>query len=687
VSRSFWAWSKSCAFVSATVRGAGKLGTDEVQGDLGHELVRTSSSLIPTPWVATAVAFMLALSPAAALGRSGSPRGGFSVALATRGTSLAHGVTRPTSGKADAPHAPRAPAHGQNSPPELLIVGSGYSDINGSTAVKVVQRRLTSLGYSPGSVDGRYGLLTEQAVIGFQAAHGLRIDGIAGRLTIGALASATRVLGPGDGYVGAGSAQVRRLQRDLAAAGYSPGPIDGRYGPRTEAAVMRFQATRHLEVDGIAGSQTRGELQTPPRRRVQLQPGPVPPRPGTKVHRRSRAAPHRAPSQSGPVPRAAHHVSRSGGFSSVVWFIVAAVLAATLAAGLWLRRRAGGSGVRSAGELPAPVAPPQNGREPVGERGDRLPHDDLPDLGAWPLAYEKRADEMPADNGTEDLQLRAAAVTDLAAFRLGLLLAKKGDRVAAEDAFRRAAEHGHPGAAYELGVLRFLAGDHDGAKDALRRADERGHPAAAFDLGRLLAEEGDRPAAMRAFRRAVERDHPDAGFDLGVLLLQEGDDPGAEASFRHADEHGNAAAACNLGVLLERRGNPDGARNAYRRADERGHGVGTCNLAALLAQEGDLVGARQAYQRADQRGDPLAAYQLGLLLEGEGNVVDAKEAYRRADQRGDADGACRLGYLLWQEGDHAGAMEVLQRVREKGSSVTAETAHAALLELVGSERG
>jgi peptidoglycan hydrolase-like protein with peptidoglycan-binding domain/TPR repeat protein len=686
VSRSLWAWTKSCAFVSAAVRGAGKLGTDEVQADLGSERVRTSSSLTPLGWVATAVAFILALSPAAALGTTASPRGGFPVALANRGASQADGVTRPTSRTADAPHARRASAHGRSSPREVLAVGRGYSHANGSTAVKGLQRRLASLAYSPGPIDGRYGPLTEGAVIRFQAAHGLRVDGIAGRLTLAALASAKLVLSPGDGYVGDGSPQVHRLQRDLAAAGYSPGRNDGRYGPRTEAAVMRFQAARHLQVDGIAGPRTLGDLQTTPGRRAHPQPRPAPSlRPRTTAHRGSRPVrprPNPAPRRSRPVSPAAHHASRSGGFSSIVWFIVAAcLLAAALAAALWLTRRAGGAGVPTDRALPAALAPPQNAQAAAAKERDRPPHEDSPDLAAWSVAYQKRAAEMLADGGKEDLHVGAAA------FRLGLLLAKDGNRVAAEDAFRRADEHGHPGAASELGILRALTGDHEAAKDALRRADERGHPAAAFDLGRMLADAGDRPAAKQAFRRAVEREHPDAGFELGALLLQEGDHAGAEASFRHADERGNAAAACNLGVLLEQRGDVDGAREAYRRADERGHGVGTCNLGALLAQEGDLAGARQAFQRADERGDALAPFQLGLLLEHEGKLVDAKEAYRRAGQRGNPEGTCMLGFLLKEEGDHAGALEAFQRAREQGSSEVAETAHAALLELVGSETG
>ena len=35
---------------------------------------------------------------------------------------------------------------------------------------------------------------------------------------------------------------VSALQTTLAEAGYDPGPVDGIYGPKTEAAVKAFQA-------------------------------------------------------------------------------------------------------------------------------------------------------------------------------------------------------------------------------------------------------------------------------------------------------------------------------------------------------------------------------------------------------------------------------------------------------------
>lgn len=53
---------------------------------------------------------------------------------------------------------------------------------------------------------------------------------------------------------------VRQLQKDLAAAGFDPGEIDGEYGPDTERAVRAYQRARGCKVDGIVGPETRGAL-------------------------------------------------------------------------------------------------------------------------------------------------------------------------------------------------------------------------------------------------------------------------------------------------------------------------------------------------------------------------------------------------------------------------------------------
>lgn len=53
--------------------------------------------------------------------------------------------------------------------------------------VRLIQSRLQALGYQPGPIDGDYGSRTETAVRQFQAANGLKVDGIVGDRTWSAL--------------------------------------------------------------------------------------------------------------------------------------------------------------------------------------------------------------------------------------------------------------------------------------------------------------------------------------------------------------------------------------------------------------------------------------------------------------------------------------------------------------------
>ena len=55
---------------------------------------------------------------------------------------------------------------------------------------------------------------------------------------------------------------VKKLQTRLEELGYSVGStgIDGKFGPRTEQAVRRFQQANGLQVDGIVGPETRKAL-------------------------------------------------------------------------------------------------------------------------------------------------------------------------------------------------------------------------------------------------------------------------------------------------------------------------------------------------------------------------------------------------------------------------------------------
>jgi putative chitinase len=61
----------------------------------------------------------------------------------------------------------------------------------------------------------------------------------------------TVTLRPGDQ-----NEQVKDLQRALLGKGFPPGPVDGDFGPGTEAAVRAFQASQGLLADGVTGPRT-----------------------------------------------------------------------------------------------------------------------------------------------------------------------------------------------------------------------------------------------------------------------------------------------------------------------------------------------------------------------------------------------------------------------------------------------
>jgi peptidoglycan hydrolase-like protein with peptidoglycan-binding domain/DNA invertase Pin-like site-specific DNA recombinase len=171
------------------------------------------------------------------------------VLLAVPGTSIAGGASQSTRGSSDATAG-------------LLQLGAGYGGDGETQQVRALQRKLRALGWQPGRSDGLFGPRTEAAVSRLQHAAGLAADGIVGPATRKALNRATSGgLARGAGYAKpAGSPRVRKLQRRLRRMGLRPGPIDGRYGPRTEAAVVRLQRRRGLPAKGVVDARTRRAL-------------------------------------------------------------------------------------------------------------------------------------------------------------------------------------------------------------------------------------------------------------------------------------------------------------------------------------------------------------------------------------------------------------------------------------------
>ena len=138
------------------------------------------------------------------------------------------------------------------------------------SGVSSMQTALKAQGYYAGDVDGKFGQGTLDAVLAFQAAKGLKADGIAGDATL------TKLYGkpadpetPGIGklpksantlYYTCTGTRVESLQKALKKLGYYSGDVDGVFGESTLKAVRKFQSAHGMHVDGLVGSKTIAKL-------------------------------------------------------------------------------------------------------------------------------------------------------------------------------------------------------------------------------------------------------------------------------------------------------------------------------------------------------------------------------------------------------------------------------------------
>jgi peptidoglycan hydrolase-like protein with peptidoglycan-binding domain len=324
---------------------------------------------------------------------------------------------------ASSPRKAQATAQADQADPVVVLArGSGYGGGTDAALVRALQRRLDRAGFTPGPIDLLYGPRTEDAVAAFQRAHGLRVDGIAGPITLSALRSPSTVLYPGAGSAGPGSGQVRALQRQLRRDGYSPGPIDGRYGPLTERGVSRFQAAHGLAVDGIAGPSTFGQL-----KRIAAESRTASrPRPSARRTRRSRPRVTQSPTPGAPQgvgPRTAKGANQGGASWPVALALIGLVCLAALI----------------------------SGAEAAYRRADaRGSADGAVMLGAL---LERRGDPAGAVAAYQRADGRGDAA---AAAKLGMLLERRHDYRAALEAYTRAQRSDEPEVA-ELARLRARA--------------------------------------------------------------------------------------------------------------------------------------------------------------------------------------------------------------------------------------
>ncbi len=154
--------------------------------------------------------------------------------------------------------------------------------------VRRLQQELTQAGVYTGPINGKFGPLTQSAVRRFQRENGLRVDGIVGSRTWGALnrantqniarssssqpvvitnpppvaasnpALATSNFNEFNRFLQRGDvgSDVGALQQRLRSLRYYNFTIDRRYGAATEAAVRQFQRDFGLPPTGVADSRT-----------------------------------------------------------------------------------------------------------------------------------------------------------------------------------------------------------------------------------------------------------------------------------------------------------------------------------------------------------------------------------------------------------------------------------------------
>jgi peptidoglycan hydrolase-like protein with peptidoglycan-binding domain len=148
-----------------------------------------------------------------------------------------------------------------------------YAQPLGQNAVRSVQQRLHDLGIYNGTVDGVWGRDSEAALMRFQQAKGLQVNGHLNQST-----AATLGISPADllelpavpvaalpavpplpaqaAVVPLGADTIRLVQGRLQQLGYVSTPADGVWGPSTQAGVESVQRARGLPISGQLNAQT-----------------------------------------------------------------------------------------------------------------------------------------------------------------------------------------------------------------------------------------------------------------------------------------------------------------------------------------------------------------------------------------------------------------------------------------------
>jgi Putative peptidoglycan binding domain len=134
------------------------------------------------------------------------------------------------------------------------ILYRGFSPNSAQESINQLQEQLQYQGFLS-NISGKFDLETEEAVIKFQKANNLQVDGVVGPLSWACLFY-PRLYHNQKGMSPKLQDAVKELQTILKEEGFFKKQPDGYFSRETERGVKRFQRTYGLKDDGIVGAAT-----------------------------------------------------------------------------------------------------------------------------------------------------------------------------------------------------------------------------------------------------------------------------------------------------------------------------------------------------------------------------------------------------------------------------------------------